>query len=87
MPTTSPSLKYPEDYNGPDYLYWNPKVVSNVPSRERGWVARMVTVKNWQVIFDKNGEVDKQGEPVWVARKLGYVQELNRYVPEEELRG
>lgn len=80
-------LKYPEDYNRPDYLYWRPKLISKLTSRERGWVAKMVTVRCWQVSFEATSQKDKYGEPVWGSRYFGYVQELNKYVPEEELKG
>lgn len=81
------SLKYPEDYNRPDYLYWNPKVVTRLPSRERGWVAKMLTITGWQITFESTGMKDRFGEPVWAKIAFGYAKELNRYVPEEELHG
>ena len=85
--TAGVSLKYPEDYNGPDYRYWIPRQPTKLGTRERGWVAKMVTVRSWQILFEKTSEKDKYGEPVWAMRSFGYVQELNKYVPEEELKG
>ncbi len=84
MALTAAEYEFKERVN--EQRIWRPKIGTRLS--ERKWVGKPVHV-TWQApVFDRAGALyaDKGIETAWHIQWFGFVKELNRLVPGEELQ-